>query len=347
MTLAAPVQDGRKRPIPGGRFPSDIAVERLSERGLHAPLSASSGSSNGYGDVQHRSIAAASALPGSGVGQHYADQPESPTHAQMVTQQAQEDGINPYTQQRLSMEQPHQASQDSPATLAAFGLGGAGIGGARVEVSLSSCGARTFANLKQAYRRHNPEEENAANVAEYNRKLEQQAAREASAIAAPDADAFPAYSEQQASREATELATPDAEQDNKTNAFGSYNYNHPDAQTRDFGSSEFAQPDHDAYITIDPLAAALPPTIANMSGGRSQGDLSSTAIATGTGTDHEHSIEEALKPLTDDLDLQRPSLAAGQNHQSVASISQLHVPGEYPRSNNEAREALGANRLPV
>lgn len=154
--LAAPVQDGRKRPQPGGRFPSDIAVEKLSERGLHAPLSASSGSSGEYGDVKDRSIAAASGLPGSGVGQHfveergpgvsqqygdgptgdvgmhYVEQPDSPTHAQMVTQQAEDDGINPYTLQRLSMEENHQRS---PAVVAAAGLAGARVGAAGMEVS--------------------------------------------------------------------------------------------------------------------------------------------------------------------------------------------------------------------
>jgi len=109
-------QDGPRRPQPGGRFPSDIAVAQLSQRGLQAPLSPSSGSS-GYGDVQDRDVAAASALPGSGVGEHYAHQPGSPTHAQLVKQQAHEDGVNPYTYERLDRQGSDNFSP--PATSAA------------------------------------------------------------------------------------------------------------------------------------------------------------------------------------------------------------------------------------
>ncbi|KAI0150599.1 hypothetical protein GGR57DRAFT_504257 [Xylariaceae sp. FL1272] len=72
----------QNRPSPGGRFPSDLQVN--AERGLHVPLSPTSSASgnieqegltrtvtgnSGYAD--HDAIAAAGALPGSGVGQHY------------------------------------------------------------------------------------------------------------------------------------------------------------------------------------------------------------------------------------------------------------------------------------
>jgi len=36
--------------------------------------------------------------------------------------------------------------------------------------------------------------------------------------------------------------------------------------------------------------------------------------------------------------LPRPSLAAGQDHTSVQSVSQLHVPGEYPRNNPDIKD---------
>lgn len=120
------VLDGPRRPVAGGRFPSDIKVEQLSQRGLQAPLSPSSGSS-GYGDVQDGNVAAGS------VGQNYVDQPDSPTHAQLVNQQAHEDGINPYTYQRYGS---HGGDHVPPATIAAAGLGGAGLGAAGVEVSI-------------------------------------------------------------------------------------------------------------------------------------------------------------------------------------------------------------------
>jgi hypothetical protein len=132
--VAQGMQDGPpRRPQPGGRFPSDIAVEKLSQRGLQAPLSPSSGSS-GYADVQDRNVAAASALPGSGVGQHYVPEPESPTHAQLVSRQAHEDGINPYTYQRFGS---HGDDHIPPAAIAASGLGGAGIGVAGMNVSIN------------------------------------------------------------------------------------------------------------------------------------------------------------------------------------------------------------------
>lgn len=52
-----------QRPAPGGRFPSDVNVQR----GLQAPLSPSSPSSGESSDREHDVIAAAGALPGSGV----------------------------------------------------------------------------------------------------------------------------------------------------------------------------------------------------------------------------------------------------------------------------------------
>jgi len=64
-----------------------------------------------------------------------------------------------------------------------------------------------------------------------------------------------------------------------------------------------------------------------MSGGRSTGDLDTNADEPATAPKTENSIETALRPLTSDT---RPTLAAGQNHMSVQSISQLHVPGEFP-----------------
>lgn len=86
-----------------------------------------------------------------------------------------------------------------------------------------------------------------------------------------------------------------------------------------------------------------------MSGGRSQGDLTSGDADSNLGPTISNPIESALAPLVDDVPGGRPTLAAGQNHQSVSSISQLHVPGEFPRTspNSEAQEALGADKLPV
>jgi hypothetical protein len=125
IVTAQAKQDANRRPQPGGRFPSDLNVETLSQRGLQAPLSQSSGSS-GFGD---NNIAAAAGQPGSGVGQHYINQSDSLSHAAMVNQQAREDGINPYTYQPIN----NYDDVSVPAATAA--VGGVGLGAAGVEVS--------------------------------------------------------------------------------------------------------------------------------------------------------------------------------------------------------------------
>jgi hypothetical protein len=62
-----------------------------------------------------------------------------------------------------------------------------------------------------------------------------------------------------------------------------------------------------------------------MSGGRSLGGTLSNDVDIEAG---ENPAEVILRPLTQET---RPTLAAGQNHLSVQSISQLHVPGEFPK----------------
>ncbi|KAI1264551.1 hypothetical protein F5Y18DRAFT_417539 [Xylariaceae sp. FL1019] len=121
----------QNRPSPGGRFPSDLQVN--ADRGLHVPLSPTSSASghasgnleqegltrtltgnSGYPD--HDVIAAAGALPGSGVGQHYLGDQSSmvppygnaygntssvrmdqgPSHAAAIDMAARQDGVNPW-----------------------------------------------------------------------------------------------------------------------------------------------------------------------------------------------------------------------------------------------------------
>ena len=265
VAASGPKQDVlSKRPQPGGRFPStDLIVN--PERGLQAPLSPSSGSS-GFGDVQDRDVAAASALPGSGVGQHYAEHSStSPTHAAMVNQYAQQDGINPYTNQPIY----HQHETHIPAEQAAAGLTTAGLGGAALGAT--------------AYQHH--EQDKAA-------KLEHEAALESAKISASDTDVQ--HLEAQAAREAVLVAAPDTLHD-------------------------------------------IPSDENFMSGSRRTGDLPAAGAgimsdADRTATNNlgnaSNPIEAALSPLITDT---RPTLAAGQNHQSVHSVSQLHIPGEFPK----------------
>lgn len=140
--------------------------------------------------------------------------------------------------------------------------------------------------------------------AKYRQEQEQQAALESSIIAAPDT--YEQESEQRAAQEASFVSSPDI-----------------------------------------PLASTAS-TTNFMSSGRSQGGVS-TISAEKTKTQglglaergiqaNANPLATALKPITEDL--VRPSLAAGQNHQSVQSISQLHVPGEFPRSNTEPKDAV-------
>ncbi|KAF7912399.1 uncharacterized protein EAF01_001420 [Botrytis porri] len=291
----------QKRPEPGGRFPSDLQIN--ATRGLQAPLSPSSGSSIFGGEADDAVITAA-ALPASGVGHHYGETlgHASPTHAQMINQAAEEDGVNPYTYEPIQNMNTTRNSQqhELPTTAATAGLGGAALGIAGTA----------------AYHDHQLQ------------KQREQADMEATMIAAPDTDRL----REQADMEAAMIAAPD-----------------------DHIYDDKAQQQTDLEAT----ATAAPDT--HMSGGRSQGDISaapwfneaaettalSTVVAataavpttsTVTDTVEPRSMEALLDPLAKDLE--RPTLAAGQNHQSVQSISQLHVPGEFPRTRTETGSSV-------
>jgi hypothetical protein len=123
-----PKQDAMsRRSQPGGRFPSDIQVN--AQRGLQASRSRSSLSSGGHdqdtSDAQL--MAAAGALPGSGFppgpqeqdpdrqhGYGYTQQTPidaMPSHAALAHEEAQYDGVNPYTSEPVQ-QQPHSQGQD-------------------------------------------------------------------------------------------------------------------------------------------------------------------------------------------------------------------------------------------
>lgn len=101
-----------RRPSPGGRFPSDILVN--AQRGLQAPVSPVSVMSmkSGFDDLaKHESSADIGATQGhtgnlddrdaaGGVGYGSTarmSMNEVPSHATIINQQAEEDGVNPYT----------------------------------------------------------------------------------------------------------------------------------------------------------------------------------------------------------------------------------------------------------
>ncbi len=106
-----------RRPEPGGRFPSDLQV--MTQRGLHAsqsPSSLSSGAQDYPSDANV--IAAAGALPGShsrdgayqdnygyGGGSGYTPMDEVSSQAAIAHQQAQYDGVNPYTSEPVQQRE--------------------------------------------------------------------------------------------------------------------------------------------------------------------------------------------------------------------------------------------------
>ncbi|KAL0939453.1 ph domain protein [Colletotrichum truncatum] len=97
-----------RRPEAGGRFPSDIQVN--AQRGLQAPLSPSSVSS-GFDKLDREAGSQAPSLPGGIQNTFFLPKDQSngyggtartpmedaPSNAAIVSQQAREDGINPYT----------------------------------------------------------------------------------------------------------------------------------------------------------------------------------------------------------------------------------------------------------
>ncbi|KAG9249161.1 hypothetical protein BJ878DRAFT_537588 [Calycina marina] len=244
IVAQGPVKQDVARPQ-GGKFPSELSIQR----GLQAPLSPSSGSSDQDCDV----TAAATNLPGSGFGQSGADAGHgesprdvgrdyagvdslsSPNHANLVDQYAKEDNVNPYTNEPLSPAQPQANTEPQEEILAATGLGGAAVGVVAMD----------------QYQKHAEKElVRDKSLAEV----------EAANVAAPD---VPEQFEEQAAREATEIAAPDTL------------------------TTPMAAP---SEMSLGPSTVASTPTEST-----------------------------------------RLSLASQQN-ESKLSISQLHVPGEYPKS---------------
>lgn len=281
----------------GGRFPSDLEVS--SSRGLQAPLSPSSGSSGEYQDRDI--IAAAGSLPGSGVGSTH---PNPQSHAAMIDQQAHEDGINPYTYERIDHQPEHNVStKDSEGMIP---VGGAAVVGAGIE----------------AYHHLEEGKAAAAEADEYRQQQQQKAATEATKIAAPDTHAHD--SALQAAKEATTIAAPDtyAIESAQLAAQESLLIAAPDALTPTTNSQYISggrsQGDVSRVSTVTTEMTDSPPT--------------STLPQTNV-----NPFEKVFKPLTG---MDRPTLSTGQDHSSYATAD-LHIPGEFPRSiPNETKSSV-------
>ncbi|ROT42714.1 hypothetical protein SODALDRAFT_288166 [Sodiomyces alkalinus F11] len=132
-----------RRPEPGGRFPSDIQVN--AQRDLQAPLSPSSMSSR-FDNRSREADGMVGFIPQNSQGRDYytreaqdnhrggygntshTPMEESPSHAAIVSQQAREDGVNPYTNEPFQRSQfqidssyPYHPSQPSQPDMAFVG----------------------------------------------------------------------------------------------------------------------------------------------------------------------------------------------------------------------------------
>jgi hypothetical protein len=252
VAAPAPKQDVLpRRPQPGGRFPSDLKIDVA--RGLQAPLSPSSGSS-GFGEVRDRDVTAASTVvPHGSIGQHYAED-SSPTHAAVVYQYAQEDGINPYTGESTAAE------------------------------------AAALAAASETYREYEPIADDDMTRSQQHR--EALAAYESSTLAYPDT--FLNESEQQAAREAALIAAEDVPEGAAIPASSRGVPGHGDISNKDQGSRESKE---QIAVTLPAQPVPVPSKVASVS------------VANGS----------PWIPLSE-----------GRNG-SVQSISQLHVPGEFPK----------------
>lgn len=242
-----PKQDVLPRPQPGGRFPSDLSE---NQHGLQAPLSPSSGSS-GFGDV---------------VGQKYGEAPtgygDIPTsHAALVTQQAMEDGVNPYTYKPIENTRTSQPEDFNPSGMVDRALTAAVLPGS-----------------------------------EHSRHPDDQAGEDQATLLSFDTHStYARQSEQRAvgAAAAGKVEAPNTPKDSK------------------------------AILGGRSLSAVAPAMAAN-----AEPQCHSREVPS--------SVDAAQQPLASDLT--RPTLP---NHISATSISQLHVPGEYPRNNTDLKEANG------
>jgi hypothetical protein len=273
-----------KRPQPGGRFPSDLQVD--TQRGLQVPLSPSSGSSFGENDTKDRDVvAAATGLPGSGVGQHYGRRPSygmnstdmigandmRPIHASHLNRYAQEDGLNPYTATPIQTSEAHRDQQ-----------------------------AETAPEVATPY---DPPQDAAV------------AAVEAAAIAAPDTDGMARL----AAQEAATIAASDVDLISNGTIQGN-----PAMTT----TSKVLTAKH--QVPIGTSSEVIPDPPLPLQAQLNQISESSEAVDTPTAV--PTSGEESKRPTLADV------LRVGHHHDSASSISQLHIPGEFPRADVVGQE---------
>lgn len=307
-----------RRPQAGGRFPSEIQV--ITQRGLQAPLSPSSGSSGLADSIDRDSVVASGGVVGdSGPVSHqqYGEEPtaygqSTLTHATLVNQAAQEDGVNPYTYERIPNSSNNTYNDQTTRQVAGipspFGVAAADVPTSnpydnhdqqptisRQQNLVQQNENQQFADdafiapglgsqKQQVEQRQQLQQEQQLQhrqQLQQRQQLEQQAMRESSTVAAPDTYVASGISSAAAAQQA-----PLAQ-----------NYVDPNAARYDGLSDTGTESTHADYIQT-------PPT-----------------------SDSNHSHAGSVAKSTSDW----PVLNGGQSYRSGNSISQLHVPGEYPR----------------
>lgn len=310
-----PRQDSLPRPPAGGRFPSDLTVN--AARGLQVPLSPSSGSS-AFGDQDHDAIAAAAGVPGSGIGEHYPEpygtRSMSPTQATKLNQAAEEDGMNPYTYEPIQKR----------GTFGNGGLDGAALSPAETEAHRDLVAAEApevaAPNAEISHHSHLASQEAAlisAHDTEYSEKL---AAAEAATIAAPDTDLVSDPEKSLAPFMAGGRPTGDVTQTPiSPPTFAGESATIPATAAPAAMAQTHAAPKENNILVgnntntvfADPFPAKAMPV---------QAQTDSVPVALDTSS---NSVPQRPNTLSEQL-------RAGQ-HNSQMSVTQLHVPGEYPR----------------
>ena len=308
VVAQAPKQDVlTKRPQPGGRFPSDLQVN--AQRGLQAPLSPSSGSSFGENDIKDRDVvAAATGLPGSGIGQHYERRLSygvvsptgvgisemEPKRASDLNRYAQEDGLNPYTATPVQRRDT-------------FGTETPPAGG--VDNGNMAAGAA----IAEAHRER--QAENAPEVA--------------APVETTDGIHITSF-------EQTAATVTDIESGARLAAMESVTIAAPNKDI--LGGSNQTENNH---VTTVATKKALENTLGGTSPNLFSELPQSRPIVKGSALD---SSQPVAKPPDTNLgeEPKRPTLGdvlrAGQHHESVSSVSQLHVPGSYPYGDAGGKE---------
>ena len=130
-------------------------------------------------------------------------------------------------------------------------------------------------------------------------------------IVAGDPEPATKQLEDQAALESLKIASPDT-------------YEQQSEQQAALEATVFAAPNTDLV--------PVPSSSKHMSGGRSIGDLSTVDGNIKSDAVVDGHTQDAPLPVEDGVhEWSRPTLSAGVHHESVASISQLHIPGEFPK----------------